>query len=224
VTVTAIVPVRNGGRYLGGALDSIRAQTRRADEVIVVDDGSTDGSAELAESYADVRCIRQASQGCAAARNAGIAAARGDLLAFLDADDEWTEDKLAVQVAYLEEHRAVPYVLARQTIHLEPGVTRPAGLRPEHLEHDQVGYLPSTLVARREVFAQIGGFDAGYAVASDVEWFVRAKDAGLLPVVVPRVLVRRRLHTTNVSSAVAPNHAALLRIFKASIDRQRGTQ
>ena len=221
-TVSVIVPVYNGARFLAATLASVRAQTYRDFETVVVDDGSTDGSAEVAAGFGDVRVVRQANQGCAKARNEGVAAARGGLLAFLDADDLWTPDKLAVQTAHLAAHPAIGYSIARQEIFLEPGATRPPGLRPAHLEADQVGYLPSTLVVRREVFVRVGGFDTSLAVASDVEWFVRAKDLAIPMAILPQILVRRRIHRTNISSDVNRNHAALLRVFKASIDRQRG--
>src|SRR5690242_4967891 len=96
-TVTCIVPVFNGERYLGEALDSIFAQGHQPLEVLVVDDGSTDGSAAVAKSYGDrVRYFFQPNAGPAAARNLGLEAARGEFIAFLDADDLWHRDKLAI--------------------------------------------------------------------------------------------------------------------------------
>src|SRR5581483_4919202 len=103
--VSCIVPVFNGERYLADALDSIFAQTYQSIEVIVADDGSSDKSRSVAASYgARVRWMSQATAGPAATRNLGVRAARGDLLAFLDADDLWKPRKLEYQVAQLREH------------------------------------------------------------------------------------------------------------------------
>src|SRR5215472_14752134 len=93
--VTVMIGVYNGARYLGEAIDSVLAQTRPVHELIVVDDGSTDGSGEIARSYgASVRCVRQERGGMAAARNRAIEDATGDFFAFLDADDRFPPEKL----------------------------------------------------------------------------------------------------------------------------------
>src|SRR5262245_59961185 len=101
--ISVVVPVLDGEPYLAEALDSILAQDHRPLEVIVVDDGSKDLSAEVAESYGDpVRVLRQAKQGPADARNRGIEAAGGDYLSFLDADDRYRPGKLSTQLTALE--------------------------------------------------------------------------------------------------------------------------
>ena len=119
--VSVIIPVHNGGRYLRAALESVFAQTYRPFEVIVVDDGSTDDSGVIAQSFHDVRYIHQANQGVAAARNNGIEAARGEFFAFLDQDDLWTPEKLKLQIAYLLSHPDLGYTLTQQQFFLEPG-------------------------------------------------------------------------------------------------------
>ncbi|HOK65955.1 MAG TPA: glycosyltransferase family A protein [Anaerohalosphaeraceae bacterium] len=105
MTISVIIPAYNNERYLGRAIDSVLAQSRPADEIIVVDDGSTDRTAEVAQTYGEkIRCIRQDNRGPGAARNTGIRAASGEWIAFLDADDEWLPDKLAVQTDLLRRH------------------------------------------------------------------------------------------------------------------------
>ena len=101
--VSCTVPVYNGERFLRDAVSSIIAQSHKAFEVIVVDDGSTDGTSAVARSFPEqVRYVRQENAGPAAARNRGVTEARGRFLAFLDADDLWLPDKLARQIAMLE--------------------------------------------------------------------------------------------------------------------------
>jgi glycosyltransferase involved in cell wall biosynthesis len=102
--VSVIVPAHNAEKFLAEALASILAQDYRPIEVIVVDDGSTDGTATIAQAYTDVRYVFQKKQGAAAARNAGLAICSGALIAFLDADDLWVPNKLSRQSAYLDEH------------------------------------------------------------------------------------------------------------------------
>lgn len=99
--VSVIVPTHNRAHTLARALDSVLQQTRAADEIIVVDDGSDDGTHTLLEQYPQVRVLRQDNRGVSAARNAGIRAASGDWLALLDSDDEWLADKLALQCALI---------------------------------------------------------------------------------------------------------------------------
>jgi glycosyltransferase involved in cell wall biosynthesis len=99
-TVSVLIPTYNCAAYLPAALDSVLAQTRPADEVLVIDDGSTDATAEVLAPYRDrIVCVRQANAGQAAARNAGLDRAAGDWVAFLDADDTWAPDKLERQLA-----------------------------------------------------------------------------------------------------------------------------
>ena len=100
-----VIPAHNAGEHLGQALESVLAQTLPADEILVVDDGSTDNTAEVARSYGSaVTYLYQDQRGAGAARNRGIEAATGDWVAFLDADDEWLPEKLAVQCEHLARH------------------------------------------------------------------------------------------------------------------------
>jgi glycosyltransferase involved in cell wall biosynthesis len=214
-----VIPVHNGERYLAAAIRSVLAQTYRPIEVIVVDDGSTDSSASIARSFEAVRCMVQAHQGVAVARNTGISAAGGAFIAFLDADDVWPPDKLAVQVGHLMDHPRVAYTVGRIRNFLEPGIALDPKIQRTLLERDQVGLM--TLVGRREVFAQVGGFDPSYRVGEDFDWFVRAKDAGIVMAILPDVVLHRRIHGANLSSHTEACRESLLRVFKASLDRQR---
>src|SRR5437763_5703586 len=100
--VSVVIPVRNGERFLADAIGSALGQSRPPLEVIVVDDGSSDSTAEVAQAFGSaVHCVSQPPLGVATALNCGVNLARGDLLAFLDADDVWMHEKLELQVAAL---------------------------------------------------------------------------------------------------------------------------
>lgn len=218
--VSVVVPVYNGERFLAAALDSIFAQDYRPLEAIVVDDGSTDRTRDIVKSYAEARYLYQANQGHGAAKNTGIAAASGEFVAFLDADDLWTPNKLAVQATYLLEHPETGYVIARMQNFLEAGIEPPL-LARDFLLTDSVGFVVGTLLARRAVFARVGNFDASYRHANDTDWFFRAKEAGVQMTMLPEVLLRRRLHGANLSYETRPMASDFMRAVKRSIDRTR---
>ena len=157
--VSVVVPVHNGERFLEPALDSVLGQDYTPLEVLVVDDGSIDGSANLVRRYDRVRYVWQANQGVAVARNRGILASRGEILAFLDQDDLWRPRKLSRQVGCLQGDPGLGYVLAWQHLFTEPDCKVPAVCR-DLVETDHVGYFPGTLVARRWAFDSRGPLHA----------------------------------------------------------------
>ncbi len=222
--VSVVVPVHRGEPFLAAALASVAAQTHPAVEVIVVDDGSPDGSAEIAAAWSGVRLLRQANLGVAAARNAGLALARGSLVAFLDQDDEWAPGRLAVGIAHLRAHSDVAVVLCHTDMVLIDGTPRPAWFREEWIGNPQPGYTPSTWLVRRDAFDEIGTFDTSYQVACDSDWLARAKDAGLGIGMLPDALVRWRVHGANGSYEQAVMRSEILRMARESAARQRSAQ
>jgi len=223
--VSAIVPVFNGARYLAATLDSVLAQTYPAIEIIVVDDGSTDRSAAIALSYSPrVALVRQKHSGQASAMNTGLEAAGGDLVSFLDADDLWLPDKAARQVARFEARPDLGYSITRIANFLSPEYESQRATLDPALFRDAPGYVVSTLMARRSVFAAIGGFDTSLAHANKTEWFVRARASRIESEVIPEVLVRRRLHDANQSQRYAQRSIdEYLTLVKGSLDRARRT-
>ena len=219
--VSVVLPVRDGRDFVAEALESVLAQSRPPYEVVVVDDGSTDDTAAVVDAIPRVRCLRQPHRGVAAARNAGVGASTGELIAFIDHDDRWLPDKLAIQVAQLSADPGLGFCLAHQRQFLEPGMARPSWLRPQLLEGPHVCYLPSALLVRREVFLAVGPYDEAHPISSDADWFLRAKDAGVRMAVVPEVLLERRIHRANQSSRALQATQELLLAVRSSIHRQR---
>ena len=222
--VSVIIPVYNGARFLRAALESVFAQTYRPIEVIVVDDGSADDSGVIAQSFPEVRYVRQQNEGVAAARNNGIQIARGEFLAFLDQDDLWTPEKLKVQVDHLLNNPELGYTLTQLQFFLEPGTTLPPWFRKELLTTVHPGWVLGTLVVRRTVFDQVGDFATAYSAANDSDWFFRAKAAEIPMAVVPELLLRKRIHEANDSGRAKEILSELLRVVKTSLDRQRSAR
>jgi glycosyltransferase involved in cell wall biosynthesis len=219
--VSVIIPIYNGERYLAAALQSAFTQDYQSWEIIVVDDGSTDGGARLVPTAVNVRYIRQENQGVAAARNVGIIAAQGEYLAFLDQDDLWEPDKVRLQVDYLLRHPQVGYVIVHERLMLEPGVDAPSWLKTDLLARDHPAFVPSALMTRQSTFDRVGMFDQRYRMGSDSDWFFRAKDLGVPMSVLPQTLLIRRIHDRNHSAQTSTATREMLQIARASLDRQR---
>jgi glycosyltransferase involved in cell wall biosynthesis len=218
--VSVVVPVRNGERFLAAALDSILKGSYGHHEIIVVDNDSEDGSGDVARRY-PIRYIRQPDQGQAGGRNTGIRMASGELIAFLDSDDLWTEDKLSRQVVHLIDQPELDFVLAHLRAFLEPGFARPRWMPPSWLTEGERGALPGVLLARRRAFDRVGVFDPAYEITSDTDWLIRAVDAGLQWDLLPDVLLHWRVHGGNASHRRRELQGDLLRTIRASVVRKR---
>jgi glycosyltransferase involved in cell wall biosynthesis len=201
--VSVVIPLYNGERFIGDTLDGVLAQTFHDYEIIVVDDGSTDGSAGVIRRYGPVvQYVYQANAGVSAATNRGITLARGELVALLDNDDVWLPTKLERQVAFLDDHPACGIVNCDMQYISETGVRRDRYLlgfnnREPYVRLFQKGYviMCSTIVARPSVFAQAGLFDDAFVAAGlqEMEWMsrvVECTEVGHLP----EVLVLYREH------------------------------
>jgi glycosyltransferase involved in cell wall biosynthesis len=217
--VSVITPVYNGERYLRDALESLFAQEYEPFEAIVVDDGSTDATAEIAQQY-PVRYFRQENRGAAAARNAGIQEARGELVAWLDADDLIPPNKLRLQATYLVDHPSVGCVLGRQEIMLD-GVEPPAWLERDSVYGDLDGIPLVSAMLRRTILQELGGFDPSFGFAEDRDLFIRMRELGVEIVVLPEILVRRRFHGENTNFVRRPSKHPILRSLKGKLDRER---
>jgi glycosyltransferase involved in cell wall biosynthesis len=215
---SVVIPVYNGARFLDAALASVFAQTYRPIEVIVVDDGSTDTTPAVVARWPQVRSVRQENAGVAAARNTGLALAGGDFVALLDADDVWEPDKLARQIAHLDAHPGLGYVCSRYRNFLEPGHARPDWLSAKQLAEEHIGSL-SSFLARKEALARVGPFDP--RDTSDVDWSLRAKEAGVAMGVVEKVLVGRRVHDANITHGLSGGEKLRFMAVRAALARRR---
>ncbi len=220
--VSVMIPAYNAGRYLGEALDSVFAQSHRPIEVIVVDDGSEDGTAQVAESYGDrITFVQHARQGNGGARNTAVAEAHGDYFTFLDADDRFPPERVQLAVEALEADPELEAVFGHIHEFLTPDIDPEVRAKMRAPQEDMAFISPTVMLIRREAFLRIGDFDAGLNIGVTVDWAVRATDAGLRYRMLPKVALERRLHGEN--NGIRESHARndYLHVLRASLERRR---
>jgi len=222
--MSALVPVHNGERTLAEALESILAQTLPPAEVIVVDDGSTDGTLAVARGFAPrVTVVTQPHQGLGAARNRAIASSTGEVVAFLDADDLWPADRLRRLGEDLALRPALDAVAGRVRQFLNPDLPAVERERVKLAGRAEVAapVVPAMLI-RRAALERIGPFAPGWKVGTDMEWLLRARDARIAIGTTDEVVLLRRIHADNTGRTQRQHAGQRLEIVKAALDRRRG--
>lgn len=216
--VSVVIPVFNGERFLGEAVQSVLDQRYSHVEIIVVDDGSTDGTANVACSLTGpVRYLHQTNQGPAAARNRGIEHAQSKLLAFADADDLWPANKLELQL---------PYLLRDPKIDIVMGLVQQVRLS-EAVNESEVFVEPGfsvnlgSAIIRKSVFERVGLFDETMRYSEDVDWFMRAREAGVEIKTIDAVTLLYRQHEQNMTRGKNTSELNVLKALKRSLDRRR---
>ncbi len=218
--ISAIMPVHDGAAHLAAGLRSILAQSCPVQEIIVVDDGSTDGSAEIARNVAPLaRIVTQRQAGPASARNAGASAAQGEFLAFLDHDDLWPGDRNAQLLAAAAAQPGADLISGRIEISVEPGAVADALLSRANRIH--VPFLFSTGLIRRRVWHCLGGMAPAQDYAEDVDLYLRLLDAGVRVALTDAVTLIYRQHSSNRSRAIERTQAALLDCLHGTLRRRR---
>lgn len=222
-TVSVIVTTYNHARYLGEALASIAAQSRPANEIIVVDDGSSDHPEAVVARFAGVEIIHQHNQGLSAARNTGLRAARGDYVLFLDADDRLTDIALETLVRRMAAHPDCGFVYgAYRLFGTDPDWRKDCALRPigrdpyqTLLTQNCIG-MHGTVLYRRDGLTAIGGFDTTLPACEDYDVYLRmAQSHGVS--CGPEVLAEYRQHGSNMSSDLARMNNAVWMV----LDKQK---
>lgn len=212
MTISVIMPVFNGEKYICEAIQSILRQGALISEIVVVDDGSTDRSMELAGSFAKVKVISQQNQGIGPARNSGIRYSTCDYLAFLDADDVWRDNKTEWQFNLLSTASHLDAVLG----HVEQ--FNEDGSEPEGSNHFGVA---GTMLIRRSAFMKVGWFSGQHRVGEFIEWYARAIDAGLNMTILPQLVLKRRIHGENTTLRELKARQGYLRMIRDTVKRRR---
>jgi len=222
-TIDVVIPAFNAARYLEEALASVLSQHCAPHRIIVVDDGSTDGTADVAAKVGTpVEVARRQNGGIAAARNTGIARSGAAFLAFLDADDRWNAQKLALQAAALDAAPAIDFVLCLVRAFASPELPEAerAVLQAQQ-PHPFEGWVTGSMLIRRASFDRVGPFAEDLRVGETVDWFSRARRTGLNHLTVPEVLLERRLHRHNTTRLQAADRRGYLLAAKRHVERFR---
>jgi glycosyltransferase involved in cell wall biosynthesis len=223
--ISVIIPSYNAGSYLAEAIASVVAQSIKPFEIILIDDGSTDGSALLAaQSFPFLRYYRQENSGSGSARNKGIEVACGNYFAFLDADDLWLENKLALQVRTFVENPGLEAVFGHVKQFCSPELGPELKKRLFCPEEPMLGHLPAMMLIRRESFYRVGLFETHWRVGQDVSWILRSRGLGLKTIMLPDAIYMRRLHNNNKGITQRQFINDRVKIIKAHLDAKRNPQ
>lgn len=219
--ISVVIPVFNGAAFLRQAIESVLCQTRPAFEIHVLDDGSTDETPAILASFKNRILVTVLAHGGAdAARNAGIKMTRGDFIAFCDADDLMTPDRLALQVRALKDKSEVDFVFGNL---VEFEGSAPSFSDPSWTSRRKAGVCVGTLMARRTALDEVGPFATRWKMAGFMEWYFRIQDGGFKSSVLDDVVLLRRIHGANLSltesGAMALEYA---QVIKLRSDKKRG--
>ena len=219
---SVVIPAFNAESYLAEAVDSVIAQSLPATEIVIVDDGSTDATAEIAKYFPIVTYVRQENAGVAAALNHGSRVATGDFIAFLSADDIWKSDKLALQ------HRTLGgapnrLVFGHMAHFLSPELTAEEAHRLACPADPMPAYSAGTLLTRLDTFRAVGLFNQDFAVGEFMDWYGRAQDLGVEVAMLPETVSLRRVHASN-HSTTSLRQKTYAPVLKALLDRRRAEQ
>jgi len=220
-SVSVIIPVYNGEFFIEDAVESILSQNYQPLEIIVVDDGSTDRTAEIISKIpGNIRCLKQENYGPASARNKGILSAGGELIAFLDADDLWSSQKLELQIKALEKDRSLEMVLG-QIQCLKWVICKDQ--KEKYLPFDKpfFTFLFGAGLFRKAVFDSIGLLDESLRYSEDVDWYLKAKEKASSIKILDEIVLYYRFHDKNMVLKKKLRNSGLLLSLKKAIDRKR---
>jgi glycosyltransferase involved in cell wall biosynthesis len=221
-TVTAAIAVHNGEAYLAEAIESILSQSRPCEQVVVVDNDSTDRSGEIARGYGSpVEVVFEPRRGIGPARNAALRAAQGDFIAFLDADDLWEPEKTALQLDAFEADPELQLAFGHVRQFVSPDLSAEDAVALSVPPDPQPGAYMGAMLARREALDTIGPWPEDVKVSDGLSLMLRARELGLKQAMLPETVTMRRLHGENHSIHNRGERAEFARLLKQSLDRRR---
>jgi glycosyltransferase involved in cell wall biosynthesis len=216
-SVGAAIPAYNAERWLAQAIESLLAQSAVPGDILVLDDGSTDATATVAGRFGSpVRVLSQANAGIGAARNRAVELVRGEIVAFLDADDLYTPSSIATRLDVLLERPHVGAVFGHERRFAEIRDGKPVPIGPS-----RPSPLPGSMLVRRDALELVGRFPADTRVAEGLDWLLRAQELSVESVTVEEQVLWRRVHGENNSVRHRDSMGEFARTLKASLDRRR---
>ena len=220
--VSAIVLAYDCERYVGEAIDSVRAQTHASMELVFVDNGSADGTRDVAGSKApDIQASITPNRGICPGRNVGLALARGEFIGFLDGDDVWEPDKIEAQLEVLRSDSKADFVLGEVSEYaspeLPPETVAALPVRPAPRQ----GQVLGAMLAPRVTWDRVGPWTDELIGSDGLDWFLRAERAGLRGAPLDRLVLRRRIHGANTTLRRPEGRDEWTRLLKARLDERR---
>ncbi len=217
------MPVYNTEKYVAEAINSVLDQADVTIELIVVNDGSTDGTEAVLESFGNrISLIKsEENSGIAAARNRGIAVAKGDYLAFMDADDRWRPEKLSRQLAQFATNPDLDISFTFLQCFVSPELSDEVKALRHCPTNPMPGQIPPTTLIKRASFDRVGLFNPKWRVGEFVDWLARAKNLGLQQVMLEEVMLDRRIHDSNTGVVARDARADYVRIVREALERKR---
>lgn len=220
--ISVIIPVYNCEQYLAQAIESILAQTYKPIEIIVIDDGSTDKSGKIAQSFAPavIYCHLEHG-GVAKALNHGINLAQGEYIAFLDADDLWVADKLTLQMRAFQDNSQLEAVFGQIRQFKSPELDEDSQNKLKIPVEVSPGYQKDTLLIKCQALYRVGLFNPQIQMGDFIDWYLRACEQNLMSLMLDDILAMRRLHKSNMGIREKGSRIEYVRVLKAALDRRR---
>ena len=219
--ISVVIPVHNGERYLAAAIQSVLDQRHAGLELLVIDNGSTDATAEVARSFPSVRYVHLADKGLCNALNHGLEQCRGDFLGFLDADDLWCPNRLEVQLEAFAGDPGLEMVFGHVEQFISPeldeSVKATLSIRNRHLP----GRYRGSMLIRAASFRKVGPFETSLHYGEFLDWYMRAEERRTREAMLPDVVTLRRIHGANLGYTERHRRVELARVLKRGLDRRR---
>lgn len=216
--VSVIVAAYNAEKYLEAAIESIYRQTYSQIEIVVIDDGSTDKTQKIIQRYTkSLYYFFQENRGQPAAQNYGISQARGTYITFLDSDDIYLPNKIASQVAILENNRDIDCVFG----YMQNFVSEDIACEQREGKEEVPGYVASGGLFRRKCFELVGNFDESLRLGIFIDWYMRAEEMGIKHILNRETVVLRRIHNNNMTANADNARMQYLYVIKSAWKRRK---
>jgi glycosyltransferase involved in cell wall biosynthesis len=225
--VSTILPVKNGAAYIDEALRSIeRALANVTHEIIVINDGSTDDTEKILKSWKKkIIVISESGIGPAASRNEGIKKAKGEFIAFIDADDVWTPDHINILKSLFDQRPEAQVAMGyTQRFTSSPDEVATGTPLNQHTPYGEPVLMPTFGCALfcSSAFQNIGEMAPNYVWHEDVDWYLRALEANIPLVITKEVVKYYRIHHNNTTHELRSNDKSMLRVLATSLERRQG--
>lgn len=220
MSISIIIPVYNGERYIEEAIQTVLEQTSSCiHEIFIIDDGSTDGTATVAKQFAQIQYLYQEHKGVARARNLGVESATGKWIAFLDADDLWDPTKIEKQHALLQK-QDLDFVYCYTQQFQCPNSSQ------KNVKSKKImpGYYASSFMGKKDAFERVGFFDEKLPIGEFIDWYSRSRALQMKEEMLDDILTYRRIHDTNMTVQKQKNFHQYAITLKKHLNRKRAVQ